>query len=491
MKSWRAWSLAGLSLGILLCSCTAPNPRSCLDGNCTDPAFPYCDADGSLAGEPKACIAVACTPGEFIACQGSEALTCNAGGGDYDLVHCDLGCEAAADGCHLCEPNQTACTNGKVATCDANGAIVASEMCPLGCFEGEPRCRQMVPSNGIASVVDLVTSAPNIDLENATFETDTGTVTTASGPVLIPSLVANAGAIRVFVVNNLRLKDALFTSNGDPNHVSGPAIAFFARGDITLLGRLRVTGSAGGVSNGACVGGDSFFTETDVTAKSTGSGGGGNATAGARGGDVGTLYAGGAGGGVTGTNELVPLRGGCPSGGVLVEGTGTLSFGSAGGGAVQFSGRNKISVEGIIDARGENGFAERVGQNANAYYGGGAGGAILLEAPIVILADEAKLIAKGGSGGSEGTPVPPDDTGNPAVGTPCTFANCGGGGNGASVSMASTAGASVPVGANFSLAGGGGGGLGRIRVNAPNGTYTKSTSAIEAGAVTTGSLVTR
>ena len=76
MKSWRAWTLASLSFGAFLCGCTAPNPRSCIDGSCTDPAFPYCDADGSLAGEPKTCIAVACTPGEFVACQGVTERPC-------------------------------------------------------------------------------------------------------------------------------------------------------------------------------------------------------------------------------------------------------------------------------------------------------------------------------------------------------------------------------------------------------------------------------
>jgi hypothetical protein len=40
-------------------------------------------------------------------------------------------------------------------------------------------------------------------------------------------------------------------------------------------------------------------------------------------------------------------------------------------------------------------------------------------------------------------------------------------------------------------AGGGGGGLGRIRINTPTGTYNKANTAIEAGALTTGTLATR
>jgi hypothetical protein len=39
--------------------------------------------------------------------------------------------------------------------------------------------------------------------------------------------------------------------------------------------------------------------------------------------------------------------------------------------------------------------------------------------------------------------------------------------------------------------GGGGGGLGRIRINTASGAYTKASTAIEAGALSTGILTTR
>jgi hypothetical protein len=40
-------------------------------------------------------------------------------------------------------------------------------------------------------------------------------------------------------------------------------------------------------------------------------------------------------------------------------------------------------------------------------------------------------------------------------------------------------------------AGGGGGGLGRIRVNTPDMTYTRSSSSVEVGDISTGTLSTR
>ena len=48
-------------------ACTVRNSEYCGDGRCTDPALRYCDVDGSFGSTPGTCIAVSCTPGEFIA----------------------------------------------------------------------------------------------------------------------------------------------------------------------------------------------------------------------------------------------------------------------------------------------------------------------------------------------------------------------------------------------------------------------------------------
>ena len=87
MSLWRL----GLVVAVLTGACTKPNPQSCQDGTCTDPAFPFCDVDGALAGEDQTCIAVACTANEFVACRGDRAITCNTTGTDYELELCSGG----------------------------------------------------------------------------------------------------------------------------------------------------------------------------------------------------------------------------------------------------------------------------------------------------------------------------------------------------------------------------------------------------------------
>jgi hypothetical protein len=103
---------------LVLPACTKPNPESCLDGTCNDERFPFCDTDGSVAGEPGKCIAVTCTPGEFETCRGDDAIRCNDVGSDFDLVDCPLGCEEAARGCRQCTEN-TQC-NGTTPICETD-----------------------------------------------------------------------------------------------------------------------------------------------------------------------------------------------------------------------------------------------------------------------------------------------------------------------------------------------------------------------------------
>ena len=66
------------------------------------------------------------------------------------------------------------------------------------------------------------------------------------------------------------------------------------------------------------------------------------------------------------------------------------------------------------------------------------------------------------------------------------------GGAGAAPSASAQNGANATnTGAAEVMAGGGGGGLGRIRINTADGTYTKSNTSIEAGALTSGTIATR
>src|SRR5437868_1470604 len=94
----RMRTCGGLWIALLACvGCTKPNPAaSCANGSCSDPAYPYCDIDGAIGGEPGTCIAVTCTPGAVGACEGSNAaLICNSTGDGYDQQPCAIGCDTS------------------------------------------------------------------------------------------------------------------------------------------------------------------------------------------------------------------------------------------------------------------------------------------------------------------------------------------------------------------------------------------------------------
>jgi hypothetical protein len=436
------------------------------------------------------CIAVACAPGELAACRTDNELTCNSVGTGYDMIQCERGCDPVA-GCRVCQPDQTVCANGKVQTCDATGAITSSEACPLGCFEDQPRCRNIDASNNLSKYLDMVADLPDIDLTNALFTTDTGVVEQASTRIALPSFLDSGRSggvqIRVFVANHVHLKDVRTRSS-----LQSVALAIVARHDIVIEGRVSLDRSAGSYEGGCAEAGqffgDQFTSDGTEQAVFGGDGGGGHATPGATGGDVdGQGTPRGAGGGrgasASGAESLVPLRGGCP-----------------GGGALQLSSDTSITINGIIDARGnagQPGTARFTFGNANG--GGGAGGGILIEAPKVTLGPSARLIAKGGAGATQSSDgfTPDNDDIVPAIGWHCVPPSpfCGNGGDGASVGVAATDGATIPyTNSNSALvlsAGGGGGGMGRVRINTRDGVYTKSSTTIEMAVLTTAVIQTR
>lgn len=490
------WRIVTVTLAALIAAgCTTErNPRYCGDGICIDPAYPFCDVDGSFGDLRLQCVAVACTPDDFIACRGDDELRCNATGTNYDVARCELGC-APTGGCRLCEPSQTACTNGRVATCDAAGNVVTSEACALGCFEDQPRCRDIDPSNRLAEYLDHVADPPDLDLENGVIFTETGVVLQQEAAIQgIPTFMAPASGsvpIRVIVAHNIWLSNVkVFANTNERNGFptfTGPALAVIATGTLTIDGRLAVSGGAGGVAVGGCV---SPWVQPDIDFDQSiilGNGGGGHATSGARGGEITDLYVGGIGGIPSGTDSLVPLRGGCASGGA---GSCANCLGASGGGAIQLSSRRSIEIRGTIDVRGSTPLE---------LAGGGGGGGLLIEAPKVVLGPAAKLIATGGAGGSgvagsHGV-SPSADDGMPEKGVTCVPASiyCGTGGDGAAPGVSATAGSDAAYSTSISVvaAGGGGGGLGRIRINTPDRTYTKANTVVEGGVTSTGTLATR
>jgi hypothetical protein len=459
--------------------CTKSNPAAhCQNGTCTDPNFPFCDVNGVVGGEPGACIAATCTAGQFTECRDNAEVRCNATGDNYEVVQCERGCDAAADGCRLCNPNETACTNGKVATCDSSGAVVSQYSCPLGCFEAEPRCREIAPSNGLATYADMLASAPDVELTDALITTVNGQIQDVNGAVTLPSILlpatAQGPAVRVFFTGKLRVQRAHVQGAAD-GYSWGPAVAFFARGDVLVTGELKAEPTVGGFFTNGCGGANGTYSLSCTVNAVSGAGGGANATNGGRGGYGASL--GGEGGIATGTASLVPLRGGC-GGGATDGPEGVDGSVGQGGGAIQIASREAIVVEGNIDVRGGNGQVDYYRQRDGFYVtGGGAGGGLLLEAPMITLKENSQLIARGGDGGAL------CDT---------TSGVCGAGGLGASATASAQPGGDATCdGAHFTSGGAGGGGLGRVRINTISGSYDKSSTALEDASVSTGTVSTR
>ena len=477
-----------LSSVIVAAGCTKQNPAAkCSTGTCTDPAAPFCDVDGTIGGTPGMCLGVTCTPGSFAACRGDVALTCNQMGNNYDELQCSMGCTPEAMGCKLCQAGQTVCTNGEVQTCDMNGAVTSSQSCPLGCFQTEPRCRDIDPSNGLGVYADMVMAPPDVTLTaGAVFDLASGVVKDDMNttPVDIPSFMVAAPtggvAIRVYVVNSLQMQDGIVNGNGT-------AMAIVAKSNIMIEGTLTIYPGSGQYSDDtSCNGKNGTLTDRGNQLTVGGGGGGASATDGAHGGNVlasaggSTLESGGAKGTASGTASLIPLRGGCP-GAASQYSTGVScdSYGSAGGGAIQLSSATSIEINGTIDVRGGPGEANDYQASSGTGVcvgGGGGGGGIIVEAPVVSLGASGQLLATGGDGGA------------------CSTIGCALGGRGATAGLAATQGADIPnPGAQVYAvnSGGGGGGLGRIRINTPDQTYTKSNTSVEDGVLSVGTLATR
>jgi len=204
------------------------------------------------------------------------------------------------------------------------------------------------PSNGLDIYLDMTATAPDVILSSgATIDTDTTIIRDSDGTVItVPTalLVAppNGVDVRVFMVGSLTIEDVTVTGSA--------ALAIVANADIVLRGRLDVAAEEITDAPGAMQDDPGCKGETGVAEATTGqpgSGGGGFATAGGKGGDV-INKSGAAGGGVSGTETLIPLRGGCRGGGA-----GNQTEGGAGG-ALQLVSRTSILIEtdAWIDAGG-------------------------------------------------------------------------------------------------------------------------------------------
>jgi hypothetical protein len=171
---------------------------------------------------------------------------------------------------------------------------------------------------------------------------------------------------------------------------------------------------------------------------------------------------------------------------------------SSGGAGIQIVSRTRIVIEATaaLNANGMGGIAEQGGIG-----GGGSGGSVLLEAPLVELGQGAAIVANGGAGATGAA------TGSAGVQTvlttaPATAPGCGAkpatlcgiGGNGGARDVAPTVGGAlvyVTTAGVEQWTGGGGGAAGRIRINTADGTYTRSSDAIESPAPSVSTVRTR
>jgi hypothetical protein len=364
---------------VLLSACTKHNPGStCQDGACIDPKFPFCDADGVIGGTANECIAVSCSAGEFGACAGDTALTCNQSGDNYDPSACAHGCSDATGGCSACTPSTVSCDGGSVVTCDANGTVVASEPCALTCIDGPPaHCAYLAPKY-LPDVCDTPASTASLDITSSgsydsLFDANCngGVIQQSGGPSLC---VFRYGTISIEA-------GATVTFNNNTQPI-GRSIALVSDGDLRVNGSIDV--GAKGVYDGP---GGGYLT-SGGGGSGNGQGGAGFKTVGGAGGSTTTDGGGNNGGAQTlDPATVAPLIGG------------PKSSGGGGGGITLISCRGQVNVGGMIAASGGGGIGGVILLgNPVPGGGGGAGGYVVLQGISVVVTGQ--LYANGGAGGA-------------------------------------------------------------------------------------------
>jgi hypothetical protein len=331
---------------------------------------------------------------------------------------------------------------------DTTPVVDATRPCETFVARHFPACAIPEPS----PLVEVTTSE--------TYDTTDG-----SGPLGEGLEIAQAGGVAARLVS---LDGFRITASGSLRVVGSMPLIVASFGTIDIDGTLDVSSVRGGTAGaGADRAGCSDATSGEYGTSGSGGGGGGGFRG--RGGDGGDAdlngpvdLAGGVGGGVVLLPDVV--RGGCRG----ADSGGTdrgAAIGGAGGGAVQLTARDAVSIAGTVHAGGAGGTGGP-STSAAGGGGGGSGGYIGIEATMVTIT--GTLAANGGGGGegtdrsltgADGEDGRSDDTrarggwGSVAIGTD--------GGDGAARGV--LAGADVP-GISDGGGGGGGGGGGFILI---------------------------
>lgn len=417
----RSLFFLGMS-SVLGCGSSEINSTACKNGECSDPLRPFCDVDGL-----------------YPASQGIEN-TCIA---QPDRIYCS--------------ETENTCVDGTFSQC-VDGEFPVESSCLHGCTEAGTRCRNVIPSNNLQAYMDMAFLGPDVDVSgDLIIDTDADQIT-ESGVVIsdIPTFLVppqnNGGvAIMVLVVKSW--------SSGDVELRGEAAVAIISYGDVTFRESIEV-GRAGNWDDASCA---PVWAPDDCTHNGQSAGGQGNR------GEGGEGSAGNSGSPVHGTNSLEPLRGGC---------------GSSSGGALQVTSNTSVEVIGQIRAMG---FGGQSSDGCGGGYighasGGGAGGAVLLEAPSITLFNG--ISANGGSGACFGS----DGQRGYFEVTSVTGPNCGvDGGRAGEGGAVSTDGGNGQT-SGGSAVGSGGGAAGRIRINVLNGDFSTLPSTILSPAQVIGTI---
>jgi len=275
--SSRVLSVAVVFASIL--GCTAPNPRSCADGACTDPALPFCDVDGAVSGSADTCIAVSCTPNEHASCRGDVAVRCNSDGTNYDLVECPFGCTTT--GClvpvdcmtnadcsnpvPVCEPAAMTCRGcrtddecaSKVCALETGSCLAEAEVAyaaPAG--SSTSSCTLAEPCTPDRAITVVTTSATGrtLRLLAGTYMAPVsiqGVVTVnavATGAVLGTTSGLSVGAGATVSLRGIEVRSS--TQNGGTDIVCGDQSSAFPKSSLTIRDSVLAVSSPSSVVRG-------------------------------------------------------------------------------------------------------------------------------------------------------------------------------------------------------------------------------------------------
>lgn len=409
----------------------------------------------------------------------------------------DAGADSGKDGSVVNCEQPPRCDGDSLQQCDGRTE------CKLGCevVNGEAQCRRLFEPSGPVTIEDL--QAPNLGdltLNGAQINLATGEI--LQGEQILrqasaPGLKENRNGVLfwrtdeavVFVAQNITFLGAKPAFVHDDN-VNVPLI--LAASEILQLDTLieLECGKFGGAPAsrfqelGAGTGGGRPAPGQRETG-ATGPGASG-ATRGGRGGPGGTSSASStAAVSPAPDSEFVFLGGSAGGGGGDYMGNSlSVSYrGGAGGGALQLlAGRAVNFGSGGIIANGCSGIGTLSGTRdlRVAGAGGGSGGFIWIEAPVVQTSGASRLVANGGAGGSQQREAIATSTdATPTAGAPAAVCSGAGGAGGAGEKLDGEEGGSgptpIPSACTHGTGGGGGGGsVGRIMV------YTRDGNGVQA-----------